>query len=223
MKEFTMNNKVVNLPENWLEIKWTQFFEFTKLVNKYDNSNEEIVEEDKDISEYKETLRQLEFNTEVLAFWTGLTKEEIGHWDMKQAEEILACMAFINQQYVPININSFTIGEEKFLLPKDLMRESSFGRYIEAEQLEIQSNLIEGGKIEYMPRQIAILCKKEGESEKLDDDLIDKRAKLFETLDMATIWDVAFFLNKLEQGLLSSFLTSQAVVMQKQKEQQKEL
>ena len=43
------------------------------------------------------------------------------------------------------------------------MRKSSFGRYIEAEQLEIQSSMIDQGKIEYMPRQIAILCKKEGD------------------------------------------------------------
>jgi len=100
------------------------------------------------------------------------------------------------------------------------MKSSSFGRYIEAEQLEIQSSMIDQGKIEYMPRQIAILCKKEGESEKLDDDIIDKRAELFKQLDMATIWDVAFFLNKLEQGLLTSFLTYQAVVEMKQLNEQ---
>ena len=31
-----------------------------------------------------------------------------------------------------------------------------------------------------MPRQLAILCKKEDEDEKLNDDLIDQRAKMFE-------------------------------------------
>jgi len=74
-----------------------------------------------------------------------------------------------------------------------------------------------------MPRQVAILCKKEGDKERLNDDEIDRRAKLFEGLDMATIWDVAFFLNKLEQGLMTSFLTYQMVEMQKEGELQKEL
>jgi len=217
MIEFKMNDKVVNLPENWLEVKWNKFFDFTKLIKRYEDK-----EEDKTEDEYKKTLRALEFNTQVLAFWTNSSEEEVSHWDLGEAEKIMKSLSFINEQYVPINIQSFTIGTEKFFLPKDLMGKSSFGRYIEAEQLEIQSNLIEGGKIEYMPRQLAILCKKEGEDEKLNDDLIDKRAKLFEKLDMATIWDVAFFLNKLEQGLLTSFLTYQAVETQRLKEQQKE-
>jgi hypothetical protein len=135
----------------------------------------------------------------------------------------MKCLDFVNDKYIPIDLGEFTINEEKFFLPKNLMRETTFGRYIEAEQLEIQSELIKKGKIEIMPRQIAILAKKEGEGDNLDDDVIDKRAKLFEKLDMATIWDVAFFLTKLEQGLMISSLTSQVVAeMQQVQEPQKE-
>ena len=43
------------------------------------------------------------------------------------------------------------------------MTKASFGRYIEAEQLEMQQNLIEKGELDYLPKQIAILAKKEGE------------------------------------------------------------
>jgi hypothetical protein len=209
----------VQLPESWLEIKWRKFLDFTKIINSYD-ADIKKGEEEKEDTDYKTVLRNLEYNTKILSFWTGCTTEEVSHWDMKEAEEIMQVLSFVNLEYVPIEIKSFTIGEEKFLLPKDLMKSSSFGRYIEAEQLEIQSSMIDQGKIEYMPRQIAILCKKEGESEKLDDDIIDNRAELFKQLDMATIWDVAFFLNKLEQGLLTSFLTYQAVVEMKQLNEQ---
>ena len=221
MKEFKISDKKVNIPETWLDINWSTFLKFTKIIKSYDEELKKQEESDSD-KEYAEVLLNLDFNTKILSFWTGCTIEEVSHWDMQEANEIMKQISFVNQEYVPIDIKSFTIGEEKFFLPKDLMRKSSFGRYIEAEQLEIQSSMIDQGKIEYMPRQIAILCKKEGEEEKLDDDVIDKRAKMFEQLDMATIWDVAFFLNKLEQGLLTSFLTSQVVeeVMQ-QKEQQK--
>jgi len=219
MKAIEISGKQVQLPESWLEIKWRKFLDFTKIINSYD-ADIKKGEEEKEDTDYKTVLRNLEYNTKILSFWTGCTTEEVSHWDMKEAEEIMQVLSFVNLEYVPIEIKSFTIGEEKFLLPKDLMKSSSFGRYIEAEQLEIQSSMIDQGKIEYMPRQIAILCKKEGESEKLDDDIIDKRAELFKQLDMATIWDVAFFLNKLEQGLLTSFLTYQAVVEMKQLNEQ---
>ena len=218
MKEFLMNEKVVELPESWLEVKWGTFLGFTKIIEQHESN---IKEKDKDKQaeeeEWKEAIRALDLNTKILAFWTGLSQEEISHWDMKEAEKLMKCLSFVNEKYIPIDISSFTIGDEKFFLPKDLMREATFGRYIEAEQLEIQSEMISKGKIEFMPRQIAILVKKGGEGDNLDDNLIDKREELFKSLDMATIWDVAFFLNKLEQRLVISSLTLQEVeVMQKQ-------
>ena len=41
------------------------------------------------------------------------------------------------------------------------------------------------------------------------DDEINKRALMFQELDMATIWDVGFFLTRHESLLMTSFLTSQ--------------
>ena len=223
MKEFLMNNKTVNLPTKWEEINWKKFLAFSKLVDGYTDS-ETKKKKSKTEDEWKEAIKVLDLNTKILSFWTGLEVDEIGQWDMKEAEDIMNCLAFVNSKYEPIEISSFKVGGEEFLLPrKDMMATSSFSRYIEAEQLEIHSNLIKEGRIEIMPRQIAILCKKVGEGSKLDDDEIDRRAKLFEQLDMATIWDVAFFLNKLEQGLMTSFLTYQAVEMQKGEEPQKVL
>jgi hypothetical protein len=222
MKDFTMNDKAIVLPESWLEVTWERFYGFTKLIDKHTKKIETYKEENPDDDfEFRETIMQLDYNTEVLSYWTGVSLQDVSHWDLVEANDLMKTLSFVNQKYQPIDISSFKIGEEEFFLPKDLMRKSSFGRYIEAEQLELQSNLIQDGHISYMPRQLAILCKKEGEDERLNDDLIDKRAKMFEKLDMATIWDVAFFLNKLEQGLLTSFLISQEVAMQKLQEQQK--
>ena len=75
--------------------------------------------------------------------------------------------------------------------------------------------MLKEGVLSVLPRQVAILCKKEGEEEKLDDALIDRRAKQFEKLDMATIWDVGFFLGMLEQRLMLDFLISQKVQEEK--------
>jgi len=220
MKEFLINDSKVKLPETWEDVSWGTFLGFNDIVQKHSKEKEE--RKDTEEGEWKEAIRNLDLNTKILSYWAGLTEEEISHWDMLEAEELMKCLSFVNKEYIPIGIKSFKVGDEEFFLPEDLMGKSSFGRYIEAEQLEIQSSMIDKGKIEVMPRQIAVLCKKEGESERLNDDLIDSRAKLFEQLDMATIWDVAFFLTKLEQGLMISFLTSQQVETQRQQEQQKE-
>ena len=217
-----MNEKTINFPSKWEDIDWKKFLAFSKLVDQYAKTQDDkkVKEED----QWKEAIKALDINTKILSFWSGLSEEEIGHWDMKEAEGIMNCLSFVNEKYNPIEISSFKINDEEFFLPReDMMAKSSFSRYIEAEQLEIHSKLIEKGRIDIMPRQVAILCKKEGESEKLDDNEIDRRAKLFEGLDMATIWDVAFFLNKLERGLMTSFLTYQVVEMQRGKEPQKEL
>ena len=128
--------------------------------------------------------------------------------DLDVANNLMKHLDFLNEHYVPISISSFTMNDEKFFLPTEFMGKSSFGRYIEAEQVEIQSNMLREGRLDILPRQVAILCKKEGEEEKLDDSLIDKRAEMFKKLDMATIWDVGFFLGKLEQRLMISSLIS---------------
>ena len=207
METYIINEKSIDIPTSWLECNFERFLTFSKLLEGM--SLKERSKATTDTQEWENTLEDLKNNTKILSFWCGMTESEVSMFDLDVANDIMNSLGFLNQTYVPIAIESFTYGDEKFFLPKDLMRSSSFGRYIEAEQLELQSNLLEKGKLEVLPRQVAILCKKEDEVEKLDDDLIDKRAEMFKKLDMATIWDVGFFLSKLEQKLMLSFLISQ--------------
>ena len=102
------------------------------------------------------------------------------------------------------------------------MEKQTFGQYVEAEQLEINNAKLDKGRIEVMPEQVAILCKKEGEKY-INDDEVDKRAIMFKELDMATVWDVAFFLTRHESLLMTSFVISQKEVATRNlKLQQKE-
>lgn len=218
MDIFEVDGKEIKMPSGWGDVTWDKFLDFSKLIGNFKQKKEVEVSDD-EVAQWENTLVDLKNNTKVLSFWTGLDESEVSMLDLDMASEIMKSIDFIGENYNPIHINSFKIGEEEFLLPKDLMRKSSFGRYIEAEQLEMQANLLEKGQMEILPKQIAILCKKEGESEKLDDDVIEKRAKMFEKLDMATIWDVGFFLNRLEQKLMLNFLTSKGETQQTQKQQ----
>ena len=206
MEDFIINKKEIELPTSWEDVSWEKFLGFSKLIDKLTVKGK--VDSKDEAAQWQRTLDELKDNTQILSFWCGLPEEEIGMLDMEDANKIMKLLSFVSESYKPIHIDSFTLGDEQFFLPEKFMENSSFGRYIEAEQLELHANMLEKGKIEILPRQIAILCKKQGEKEKLNDDIIDERAKKFEKLDMATVWDIGFFLNKLEQGLMISFLTS---------------
>ena len=207
MIEVKVGDKEINIPSSWVDVTFERFLGFSKICETFeDRDDTENKQEDRSL---ENALKDLEDNTKILSYWCNLSETEVSMMEMKDAEYIMKPLSYLNEEYVPIPIDSFTIGDEKFFLPEEFMAKSSFGRYIEAEQLELQTKLLKQGRIEIMPRQIAILCKKEGEEEKLDDNLIDKRAELFKKLDMATIWDVGFFLTKLEQKLTICSLISQ--------------
>jgi hypothetical protein len=212
MEKFVVNEKEIEIPTMWEDVTYERFMDFSKLIEGFKKTKEAT--EDDEVAQWENTLTDLKNNTRVLSFWSGLAESDISMLDLEVAADMMRQFGFISEAYTPINIASFKINDEEFILPEDLMRQSSFGRYIESEQLEMQANLLEKGQMDVLPRQIAILCKKEGEVEKLDDVLIDKRAKMFEKLDMATIWDVGFFLGKLEQRLMLSFLTYQEAKLQ---------
>ena len=207
MEEYIIKGNKLGIPSSWEDCSFDKFLQFANLLENLTPKQES--EPTTDVEEWEATLKDLKDNTKILSFWLGMTESDVSLIDLDVANDIMTTLGFLNEHYTPINISSFSIGEEKFILPENFMKQSSFGRYVEAEQLELQSNMLDKGRMEVLPRQVAILCKKEGEVEKLDDDLIDKRAKQFEKLDMATIWDVGFFLSKLEQKLMLSFLISQ--------------
>ena len=221
MAEFVLNEDTIELPDTWDDITFEKFNGFAKLIGAFKDREE--VKDDNEVKEWENTLLDLQDNTKILCYWCGLDEDKISMLDIEQANSLLKHLEFLNETYTPITIASFTINNEQFFLPQEFMKKSSFGRYIEAEQLELQSKILKKGNLDILPRQVAILCKKEGETEKIDDDIINQRAKMFEKLDMATIWDVGFFLNKLEQRLITNFLISQRMEeIQKQEQQPKQ-
>jgi len=204
MKKFILNEKEVELPENWDEVNFDLFQKFSEVIKGFD------IEGYSKLDEYESVLENLKTNTKIISFWTGLTEDEVSYCDLDDVTKIINHLNFLNDEYEPKDIESFTLGQDEYIIPTEFMQNSSFGRYVEAEQLELQANMLEKGKLSILPRQIAIICKKEGEEEgKLVDAVIDKRALKFKKLSMSTIWDVGFFLNKLEQRLMLSFLIYQ--------------
>ena len=224
MLKVKLNEKEYEIPEKWEEVKFSKFLDFYNLTKTF-KTQEQLEEEFKEMGDTKDlymSLDNLKSNTKMISYWTGISEEDVAMCDLDEVAEVLKDLAFLNEQYHPIHIDSFVFNEEKYFLPEIGMGKQTFGQYVEAEQLEINNAKLDKGRIEVMPEQVAILCKKEGESH-IDDDEVDKRAIMFKELDMATVWDVAFFLTRHESLLMTSFLISQKEeATRKLKLQQKE-
>tara|TARA_Y100001972_G_scaffold75326_1_gene91560 strand:- start:2727 stop:3410 length:684 start_codon:yes stop_codon:yes gene_type:complete len=226
MITITINEKDIDIPSNWTDITFEQFLAFSNL-SKSQKTEEELKEKyadlDEELKDLQITMDNIKFNTKLACFFTDMTEDEMAMCDMEVVENILKALGFLQTQYMPIAISSFKIGEEEFFLPKPGMVEENFGTYIEAEQIELNNKKLKAGILEVLPKQVAILCRKKGEKRGLiNDKLIEERESKFKKLDMATIWDVAFFLFRQEQLLMTSFLTSLKEEMLKPKQQQKE-
>ncbi len=213
MKKITVNDKELELPESWFELTFNKFVKFTSLLGSQKTEkeiraayiNEGFSEE---ITDLKIGVDNMTFNTKIASFWSGLSEDEIAMLPMEKVEDILKCCSFVNDPYTPMVLDKFKFKDETYYLPKANMKKENFGTFIEAEQIEINNKQMENGNLSVLPQQMAILCKKEGEESGLiDDSVVERRTELFKELDMATVWDVAFFLLRQESILLSSILT----------------
>lgn len=227
MKTIIINEKEVEIPTGWENITFEKFNAFSKLVNSQiteEEWNEQNKDMDEDVRVLEWSLHNIMLNTKLACFWSGLSEEEIALADMSDVEAILKSMEFINNTYTPIPIDYFTFNGVKYLLPKPGMQGENFGTFIEAEQVEINNKRLDKGDLSGLPRQIAILCRAEGEEKGLiNDDLVEKRIQIFQKLDMATVWDVGFFLTQQENSLMTVFLTYlRQEGMEKLLEQQRE-
>ena len=211
MKTIIVNEKEVEIPTGWENITFEKFNAFSKLVSSQitqEEWNEQNKDMDDDVKDLEWSLYNIKLNTKLACFWSGLTEEEISLANIEDVEKILKSMEFINNTYVPIPIEYFKFNDVKYLLPNKGMQGENFGTFIEAEQVEINNKKLEKGDLSGLPKQIAILCRAEGEERGLiDDKLIEKRVQIFQKLDMATIWDVGFFLTQQENSLMTIFLT----------------
>lgn len=209
MLKIKLGGKEVEVPQRWEEVTFSRFRKFIDLAKSFkteEELEEEFMEEEKDMKELHKTLANLQSNSKMVAYWTGMTEDEVALCDVDAVGEVIKDLAFITEAYVPMNLKSFKFKGEEYFMPNPELKKETFGTYIEAEQVEINSQMLKRGKIDALTRQVAILCKKEGE-ETVSESEIDKRVELFEELDMATLWDVGFFLTKLESLLITNFLT----------------
>lgn len=211
MKTITVNEKEIDIPTSWNNITFEKFNKFSVLINSQrteEEFNEAFDGLDDDIRSLEWSLENVRLNTKLACFWTGLSEEEISLCNIDEVEMILSSMDFMNESYAPIAVDKFKFKGIEYFLPEAGMAKENFGTFIEAEQVEINNKKLKKGDLSVLPKQMAILCKRKGEDRGLiNDEVVSKRANSFKKLDMATIWDVAFFLTQQESLLMTLSLT----------------
>ena len=153
--------------------------------NKGNNDIEDILKDATFIDE-------LRLNRDIFCYMSGLDKEDIKKVDANKITEVINTIGVLTEEYEPKGIKSFDLDGDEYSFPSEFLKNNTFGDYIESTQLDMTIESMKNGRYDVLPEQMAILCRREGES--YDEDLIPEKTERFKKLKMDTIYEFAFFL-----------------------------
>ena len=217
MLNISLHKVNYKIAESWVDLTLEQFVRLSVLCKeKLPDALHELYEAITDEEEHDKVLAKISeqdgminfnlFYKEVLIELSNIPADIIN--DKMVFEDVISIyktyllkfvlgMYYMPQQDLIPELSKFKFDGTTWWLPIRHMAKASFGQYIEAAQVEMNAAKIAKGDISYISQQIAILARKRGEAKKIfDEELIMKRAKLFDKLNMVTVWGVAFFLLK---------------------------
>lgn len=205
MIELKVGEHDCKIPQSWSEMKlgeWNAIYEIMKqneFVSPYDN-DAVLTDDEKKLVDRQRDLHNIVVNRKVFSKMTGIDEKTIDRVDAKQMSETLNTMTnFLNSEVERKTINadhkhSFTFKGIKYYFPIAEMRESTFGDFIEAAQLDLLSEKNKIGRFGVIAEQMAILCREQ--NEEYDENKVAKKTRLFKDLTMDVVWDFIFFLNQ---------------------------
>lgn len=209
------------IPNEWKELNVAQYAKICQILIDYEIKNIDDLEEEE---QEKQKMKNVKANREVFAYLSGLEKTIVDQCSLKDMNDCLELMnQFLNTR-IENKIKSDDVQEsfnwkgKEYHFPLPLMKESTFGEYIESEQVMMNAKEIEGGRFGLIARQMAILCKEKGEQ--TNDELIEKKTRLFEKLPMDIVWKFVFFLMKQTSSLQKSMKTSSKMDIDQQTDMQ---
>tara|TARA_R100001163_G_C5048962_1_gene185930 strand:- start:314 stop:1030 length:717 start_codon:yes stop_codon:yes gene_type:complete len=199
------NDKQVELPNKWSELTIESYAKIISLVRHYEIHRD--IDNDGELTEAqikKQILNNLKCSREIFAYLTKLTNDEVDKINENQMNTIINTMTeLLNsneslkknwQQKFDANLfnESFDFKGKTYYFPKVNMQDTTFGDYIETQQLQVAKADIDEGRFGVMAEQMAIMCKQKDVEN--TDNLIRKKTKLFEKLPMDIVWNFVFFL-----------------------------
>ena len=202
-----INGKKKEIPCQWNEMTIDFYCGLYQIINKYKVTDEQI-EDDKG-----KTLEKFYFTQEskrykeIFSYMTKVPLNDVEKANMEDVMAVINSLDNIMTEYKPTGVDSFMFEGEKYYFPFEFLKTSTFGEYIEANQLELSTQYLKNGRFDILPEQMAILCKTM--DEEVDLDNIDEKAKKFKNLTMDIVWEFSFFLNKRTMrslGVITTFL-----------------
>lgn len=193
------------IPSKWDEITLKEYSKIYSIIknNEFIEPNEDQqLTKDFDLNELNASrnLHNIKVNRKVFSEFTGIDEATINLVDGNEMSETLTLMTnFLNQDVEEMAVedgvkNSFKYKDKQYFFPIAEMKNSTFGDFIEAAQLDMLAEKHESGKFGVIAEQMAILCREQNEV--YDEQLVMKKTKMFENLTMEKVWGFIFFLNK---------------------------
>jgi hypothetical protein len=192
-------NQRFELPNKWNEITIEQYAKMVSLIKHY-KLHEDTKETN--IDKEQKSLNNLRCSQEIFSYLTGMKPHEVGRIDFSQMQSLIAEMSTLlqSQDVLKTDIENGTVERTdhfvhkgiKYYFPKMNLEETTFGDYIETQQLNVANAESEAGRFGVMAEQMAILCKEQGVEN--TPELIKKKTRLFSKLGMDIVWQFIFFL-----------------------------
>lgn len=214
-----MNLKVgktkCKIPNDWSELNISQYAKIVHILQQHEVID--ISDIDEDHEKQRQKLINIKANRDVFEFLTGLDQQTILQCNLDQMNTCLEMMATFLNTKVDERIkekdvaHSFTWKNKEYFFPMENMTETTFGSYIESEQILMNAKEIEGGRFGLIAKQMAILCKEK--NEETTDELIEKKTRIFEKLPMNIAWSFVFFLMKRTNSFRKNIQTSSKMVI----------
>ena len=202
-----INGKKKEIPCQWNEMTIDFYCGLYQIINKYKVTDEQIEDDKgKNLEKFYFT-QETKMYKEIFSYMTKVPLNDVEKANMEDVMAVINSLDNIMTEYKPTGVDSFMFEVEKYYFPFEFLKTSTFGEYIEANQLELSTQYLKNGRFDILPEQMAILCKTM--DEEVDLDNIDEKAKKFKNLTMDIVWEFSFFLNKRTMrslGVITTFL-----------------
>ena len=199
MIEIKIQEASYEIPTEWKDMTVEYWCGLYAIINQYNKRDEEgkVIEED------HSEVQLLKMNRDIFMYLTGLNRNEMEKLDVDSVNTAITAFSGALEEYKPKGIDRFEFEDEVYLFPKEFLKRSTFGDYIESTHLESTIDIMKHGRFDVLPEQMAILCRKAGEE--YDDDVIPSKTDKFKKLTMDFVWEFSFFLTMQSVKLTRTF------------------
>ena len=201
MIQIKIQDKKYDIPTEWKDITLKYWCGLYQIINKYNKKDEE----GNVIEDQHTEVELLRLNRDIFMYLTGMNEEQMNMLEVESVNNAVNTFSSTLEKYEPKGIEGFEFDDKFYMFPKEFLKRSTFGDYIEATHLESTVKIMKNGRFDVLPEQMAILCREV--DEQYDDDAIPAKTEKFRELTMDIVWEFSFFLTMQSIKLAKTFQT----------------